>query len=338
MPFVLTKLTNWITRGAQFSVAGIFAITCLMFVVDRGHAQENWPEFRGAEGDGVAATAKLPDVIDDSVIVWKTPLPGKAWSSPVVWDDQIWITNATEDGSQMSAVCVNVVDGAIIHDVTLLKNESPEHCHLMNSYASPTPVVTEALVMLHFGTYGTFCLDRISGEEIWSRTDLHCDHIQGPASSPIVFDGMLYVAFDGGDRQFVVALDAETGQTIWRKNRAINYGANPGSRRKAYGTGRVIEVNGQPQLVYPAAVATIAYDPADGTELWTVYHQGMNVSARPLLSSGGLLVIANGAGQMIGVRPDGRGDVTDTHVVWSSNKGIPHKASSTIVDDLDLHG
>ena len=334
MVFVQSHSKQWKLANGQFLVRGIFAIACLICAVQRGHAQKNWPAFRGAEGDGVAVTAKLPDVIDDSVVVWKTPLPGKAWSSPVVWDDHVWVTNATEDGTRMSAVCVDVATGRIVHDITLLENESPGHCHPMNSYATPTPVVSGSLVLAHFGTYGTFGLDRRSGEVIWSRTDLHCDHIQGPASSPILFDGKLFVAFDGGDAQYVVALDAETGDTIWRKDREIDYGTDVVGRKKAYGTGRVIDVNGQRQLIYPSAVATIAYDPTNGTELWRVIHEGMNVSARPLLSSGGLVVIFNGAGRMIAVRPDGQGDVTATHLAWSTKKGVPHKASSTIVNDL----
>ena len=143
-----------------------------------------------------------------------------------------------------------------------------------------------------------------------------CDHHRGPASSPILFDGKLFVAYDGFDVQYVVAFDKVTGRTVWRRDRDIEYGTDNGDLKKAYGTASVIHVDEQPLVIYPSAIATIAYDPATGATVWKVYHGGMNASARPIYQDG-LVFIINGMGAMVAVRPDGKGDVSATHRVVS---------------------
>lgn len=295
--------------------------------------EENWPEYRGPEGDGHAAGAELPDKVDESVVKWKTAIHGKGWSSPVAWGNQIWLTTATEDGSKMSVLCIDRRTGNVVHERVLVENEAPAFCHPMNSYATPTPVVEDGRVYVHFGTYLTACLDTVTGETIWERRDLACDHHRGPASSPILHDGMLYVAYDGFDVQYVVAFDAQDGSTVWKKDRSIDYGTDNGDRMKAYCTAKVIEINGNEQLIYPSAAATIAYEPQTGDELWTVYHAGMNASARPIFHEG-LVFITNGSGSMVAVRPDGKGDVTGTHIEWSDRKGVAKKSSQLLVDGL----
>ncbi len=294
---------------------------------------DNWPEFRGPTGDGQALDSNPPIKIDDSVVRWKTPIHGKGWSSPVVWDDQIWLTTATEDGTKMSVICVDRQSGKIVHDKVLVENESPAFCHAMNSYATPTPVVEAGRVYVHFGSYLTACLDTKNAEVIWQRKDLKCDHYRGPASSPIIHGDKLFVAYDGFDVQYVVALDKNTGETVWKQARDIDYGTDNGDRMKAYCTGQVIEVDGQEQLIYPSAMATIAYDPSNGEPLWRVYHDGMNASARPLYGNG-LVFITNGMGSMVAVRPTGKGDVTGTHIAWSDRKGVAKKSSQLLIDGL----
>ena len=314
------------------SMSPAFRFACITLAIVPS-AFGNWPEFRGPHGNGRADRANLPVAIDQSVVKWKTPIHGRGWSSPVIWDSQIWLTTATEDGTKMSVVCVDRKTGQVIHDKVLLENKTPAFCHPMNSYATPTPVVQAGRVYIHFGSYMTACLDTSSADVIWQRADLECDHHRGPASSPILHDGKLFVAYDGYDVQYVVALDAKTGDTIWKKDREIDYGTNDGDRMKAYCTANVIDVGGAKQLVYPSAVATVAYAPGNGETLWTVYHEGMNASARPLYGEG-LVFITNGMGAMVAVRPDGKGDVTGTHIAWSSRKGVAKKSSQLLIDGV----
>ncbi|NNE00418.1 MAG: PQQ-binding-like beta-propeller repeat protein [Pirellulaceae bacterium] len=293
----------------------------------------HWPEYRGPLGNGQAPDAQLPVEINESTVTWQTPIHGKGWSSPVVWDNQIWLTTATADGTKMSVVCVDLESGKVIHDKVVSENVDPAFCHTMNSYATPTPVVESGRVYVHFGTYLTACLDTKTADILWERRDLECDHHRGPASSPILHDGKLFVAYDGFDVQYVVALDKTNGKTIWKTPRDIDYGTDNGDRMKAYCTAHVITVNGQEQLVYPSATATIAYTIDTGEPLWTVYHGGMNASARPIYHDG-MLFITNGSGAMVAVKADGTGNVTDSHVQWVAGKSVAKKSSQLIVDDL----
>jgi outer membrane protein assembly factor BamB len=217
--------------------------------------------------------------------------------------------------------------------VVVQENEEPAFCHPTNSYASPTPVVEEGRVYVHFGSYLTACLDSKTAEILWARRDLKCDHHRGPASSPILHEDKLFVTYDGFDVQFVVALDKTTGQTIWKRDREINYGTDNGDLKKAYGTAQVIEVDGVKQLVCPSAIATIAYDPNTGATLWIAYHDGMNASARPVYGEG-LVFLTNGMGAMIAVDPLGRGDITGTHIGWSAERAVAKKSSVLLVDGL----
>jgi outer membrane protein assembly factor BamB len=325
-----TSQIRWFGSG---SMKYLLTAAILIALSDLAMAQSVWPEFRGPGGEGRADEADLPVAIDESVVRWRTAIHGKAWSSPVVWGDQIWLTTATEDGKQMSVVGVDRKTGKVLFDKVLIENESPAFCIPSNSYASPTPAIHEGRLYVHFGSYLTACIDTSNAEVLWQRRDLACDHHRGPASSPILHEGKLYVAYDGFDVQYVVALDCKTGQTVWKRDREINYGTDDGDQKKAYGTGQIIEVDGVKQLVYPSAVATIAYNPDDGETLWTVYHKGMNASARPLYRDG-LLFITNGSGTMIAVRPEGRGDLTANGIVWSEFKSIAKKASFLWVEGL----
>ncbi len=297
------------------------------------HAQSTWPEFRGNSGSGHADQADLPIAIDESVVRWQIPIHGRGWSSPVAWNDRIWLTTAREDGTQRSVICVNREDGAVVHDNVILAESDPPFCYPANTYATCTPIVTADRVFVHFGSSLTACLDSETAEVLWRREDLRCDHHRGAASSPILFDGKLFIAFDGFDVQYVVALDAKTGETIWKRDREINYGTDNGDQMKAYSTASVIDANGRPLLICPSAVATIAYDPSNGDTVWTVYHGGMNASLRPVMA-GNQLIITNGSGSILAVRVDGRGDVTGTHIDWSEKKSVPKKSSPLVVDGL----
>ncbi len=293
-------------------------------------AADNWPEYRGPTADGHSDATGLPlHWSETENIAWKTPIHDKGWSSPVIWGNKIWLTTATEDGKKYYALAIDAGTGKILHDIKLFEVENPEFCHPFNSYASPTPAIEAGRVYVHFGTYGTACLDSETGKTIWTRRDLHCDHFRGPASSPILDDERLYVNFDGIDAEYVVALDKATGRTVWKRERDIDYGTTVGDLKKAYSTPMLLKTESGTQLISPAAAATIAYDPATGSELWRVRHGGMNTSARPLAGFGLVFLCAGdgGAFPLVAVRPGGE-------IVWKQSKGVPARASLLLVDDL----
>ncbi len=295
---------------------------------------EYWDQFRGPHGNGDAGTANLPIKWSESEnIAWKTAIAGKAWSSPVVWGNEIWLSNATTDGKRLSAVCVDGDSGKILQDVTVFEIAEPMYCIDYNSYASPTPVIEEGRLWVHYGSAGTACVDTATGRILWSRQDFPCDHHRGPGSSPIVFRDLVFLNFDGIDVQYVVALNKNTGETVWKKDRSINYGTDNGDFKKAYSTPTIIEHVGRWQLIDPGSVGTESYNPLTGDVYWTVYHDGFNAAARPLYSHGKVFISLQRGLCLVAVRPDGSGDVTKTHIVWDTKQSTPTRPSQVIVGD-----
>lgn len=295
---------------------------------------EHWKQFRGPNGDGDARDADLPLTFGENQhIVWKTPVAGKAWSSPVVQDGTVWMTNALLDGKKMWAVCLDFETGKKLHEVLVFENEKPQYCHKMNSYATPTPVIEGGRVFVHFGTHGTAALDAKTGKKLWERRDFKCNHHRGPAASPIAFEKSIIVHFDGFDVQYVVALDQATGKTLWRKDRAFDFKTNNGDNKKAYCTPAVIRHSNRLELISPAAVATESRNPRTGELFWTVRTGGMNSSSRPLYRDG-LVYVFSGMGSMSAIRPGGKGDVDKTHVAWSRRRLVPKKSSPLYLNGL----
>jgi outer membrane protein assembly factor BamB len=265
---------------------------------------------------------------------WKVPIPGKAWSSPVVWGEQVWVTNAPTDGKELYALAFDRHTGKALHHIKVFDVAKPAFCHPTNSYASSTPCIEEGRIYIHFGNAGTACLDTTTGKKLWERRDFPCDHWRGAASSPIVWRDRLFVHFDGYDLQYIVALDKNTGQTLWKKDRSFDYGNLDGDLKKAYATPSVLEVNGKAQLVSPAAFGTIAYDPLSGEEIWKVVHGGMNVAARPLYYHGRFILCTGDGGlRLLSVQAAGSGDVTRTHIEWKTAKSVPSRSSPILVGD-----
>lgn len=329
--------------------SGLVVCFCAVALVATVSAEEeHWNQFRGPRGDGATMARGLPTAFGEGAaeIVWKTPITGRAWSSPVVWDKQVWVTNAPEIQNTtkekpkldrpipLSAVCVDLDSGKIIHNLNVLEFDSPQFTHPTNSYGSPTPYVEEGRVYIHFGAYGTACLDTKTGQTIWERRDLECDHFRGPGSSPVVYGGLLYLTFDGYDKQYITALDKLTGKTVWKRDRDIDFGTTDGDAKKAYSTPLLINANGRELLVSPFAAATIAYEPKSGEPIWTVRHGGMNAAGRPLFGNGLVYInSADGPNPLVAVRPDGEGDISK-NIVWQTKKSVPKRASQLLIGDL----
>ncbi len=333
----------------------LILVTCCYFLATNTGA-EYWNQFRGPNGDGKSQAQNLPIEFSESKNVrWKTPIHDKGWSSPVVWGNQIWLTTAHEDGTELFAICIDMKSGKVVHDIKVFDEAKPQSEYPgLNSHASPTPVVEEGRIYVHFGTYGTACLDTQTGKKLWERRDLKCDHRVGPASSPIIDDDLLFLVYDGVDVQFIVALEKKSGQTRWLENRKVKNDLakvltvggvkdvektlkeKPNDNRKSYATPTIIEHNGQKQLISPAAEATFSYDPQTGKELWRVRHQGWgwNVACRPIYDNGLVFLTTGVARILLAVDPSGSGDVTNSHVVWSNRRGSPEIPSPLIVNDL----
>ncbi|HOB97235.1 MAG TPA: PQQ-binding-like beta-propeller repeat protein [Verrucomicrobiota bacterium] len=321
-------------RGPALVTRSLLLLSALCVVSSL--AAVNWPELRGPLRNGHALDANPPlSWSETNHIVWKTAIHDLGWSSPVVWGKQIWLTTATTNGREMYAVCVDAETGRVVLDVKVFDTPEPEYISSINSYASPTSAIEADRVYVHYGTYGTACLGTQNGKVLWSRRDLNCDHHEGPGASLMLDGDRLYVPVDGRDVQYVVALDKATGRTVWKTNRSIDYSQFTSNCRKAFCTPIVIEAGGRRQLFSPGAKAMFAYDPDTGAELWKARYNGWSMVPRPLFGHGLLYVITDyERPELWAVRPDGEGDVTDTHVAWKVVKDMPSTASLLLIEDL----
>ena len=309
----------------------------------RPHGQ--WPQFRGADGVGTSPSESVPLTwAEDKNVKWKTAIHGRGWSSPVVLNDQVWVTTATEDGRRLSALALDRDSGKIVHDLELFQVANPQFRHPFNSYASPTPAIEPGRIYVTFGSPGTAAVDTRTGKVLWERRDLECNHFRGAGSSPILFRNLLIMHFDGSDVQYVTALDTNTGKTVWKTPRSIDFKdltpeGKPkadGDFRKAFATPHVITVGGEPLLVSLGGKAAYGYDPMTGKERWRLEERGSHSASTRPVAGHGMIFYPTGfdTPKLFAIKPEGQGDITATNVVWRVDRGVPNKPSILLVGDL----
>ena len=307
----------------------IVLIACALRIHGASGVNNNdWPQFRGPTGQGHSTETGLPIEWSESRnIVWKTPVPGRGWSSPVVADGRIWLTTATKDkGTSLRALAYDVENGRELINVEVFHLRSADLTNPKNSHASPTPIVEGDRVYVHFGAQGTAALST-SGEIIW-KTRLPYESQHGNGGSPTLYGDLLIVSCDGSDDAFVAALDKRTGKTRWRASRRQPFD-------QAYSTPLVIRVGERDEIVSVGAYRAAAYDPQTGKEIWRVsYADGFSNVPRPVYGHG-LVYIATGFQQpsLLAVRADGTGDVTKTHIAWTLRRAAPLTPSPLLVGD-----
>lgn len=321
----------------------------LGFVVALSAYAAEWPEFRGPNGDGHAAVTVESEQLpvrwsETENVVWKTAIPNEGWSTPVVADGEMWLTSATEDGTDYYLIGLSTEDGAIFYNERLFHSDAPEPLgNNVNRYASPSCAIQDGRLYVHFGSYGTACLDTKTREIVWQRKDLECRHYRGPGSSVYLFEDLVILTFDGVDQQYLTALKQSTGETVWRTDRTTKWTdwdenglpLRDGDARKAFSTPVLSSVGGFEQLISPGASACYAYDPRTGRELWNVTNASHTPSTRPVFYDD-LVIMATGYGQteLRAIRLGGHGDVTESHVVWSVTGGhVPDTPSPIVVGD-----
>jgi outer membrane protein assembly factor BamB len=289
---------------------------------------QDWPQFRGPGGQGHSSETDLVGAFSETKnVLWKTPVPGLGWSSPVVTGGKVWLTAATGDRDvSLRLLAFDIETGREAVNVEVFRVRSPRDINPKNSWASPTPIVDGDRVYVHFGADGTAALTT-AGEIVWKKQFPYQSQ-HGAGGSPIVYGDLLIFSCDGSDTAFVVALDKQTGKIRWRTNRRAPYD-------QAYTTPLVIRVGDRDELVSIGAFRAAAYDPLTGKEIWRVsYGDGFSNVPRPVFGHG-LVYIATGFQQpsLIAVRADGAGDVSKTHVAWTLARGAPLTPSPLLVGD-----
>ncbi len=342
--------------ASVFAPASVFVGCAVSLSTPVLASSSSWHQYRGPDGDGIARGAKPPMAWaeDSKNIAWKTPIHGRGWASPAIWDDRIWIATATEDGRELSVLAVNGTSGRVERDQKLFDVADPQFCHKFNTYASPTPALEAGRVYVTFGSPGTAALDSETGKVLWQRRDFVCNHYRGAGSSPILHGDLLLMHFDGSDHQFVVALDKNNGKTVWRVERSVDFQdlgpdgkpMTEGDFRKAFATPHVVVIDGVPTLLSQGAKALYAYDPATGAELWQVAErQNHSASTRPLYGLGMVFVPSGfSQGQILAVRPGKKGESLDANapesngtqlkVAWKSKRSVPKKPSLLLHEGL----
>jgi outer membrane protein assembly factor BamB len=304
----------------------------------------NWTHFRGSNLDGKSEGSGFPVRWTGSEnVAWRAEIPGRGWSSPVVFGDQVWCTTATLDGKEMYAVCTDFNTGKNLHYLKVFAPDKVFRKHSINSYATPTPAIEPGFVYVHFGRYGTACIDTEKGSIIWKRNDLECRHVQGPGSSPVLYGDLLILHLEGTDVRYIIALDKKTGKTAWKADRpAEPYNPLREIQKKAYITPLVIQEGGRDLLISNGAAVCIAYDPSTGDEIWRIVKGAESTVAMPV-ESGGLVYFNTGYEvspegekycELLAVDPGGMGDVTHSHVRWSIK--LPFMQLSTPVVNRGL--
>lgn len=291
-----------------------------------------WPAFRGPDGDGTSDAADPPTEWSQQMNVsWRTELPGEGWSSPVVGGGRVYVTAAIPRGDAADAeehdLCVLVLDessGEMLDKFVVMRQaaDKPTRVHKKNSHASPTAILSDDRIYVHFGYQGTACLSR-SGRVLWTNRDLYFNPTHGNGGSPILVENRLVFTCDGDKQPRVVALDADTGTLVWQTPRPVS-----AKKTFSFCTPTAIVVDGRQQIIAPGSDCVLALDPKSGETIWDVRYDGYSVVPKPLLHRGRVYLSTGfDRASMLAIRPDGRGIVTDTHVQWKLDRNVPKTPS-----------
>ncbi len=323
--------SRWITASLLLGAAPVFGDT--------------WPQFRGPAGDGHAKAKNLPlEWSEDKGVAWKTAIPGRGWSSPVIAGGKVYLTTAVakngdedslETDRSLRTLCLDAATGKVVWDVEVFVQDgarSPKSIHKKNSHASPTPIWDNGKLYVHYGHEGTACLDPATGKKLWENREFFYSPLHGNGSSPILVEGKLVFSCDGDKEQFVLALDASNGKVAWKFTRATE-----AKRKFAFATPAYFDINGRKQIISPGADVVNSLDPATGKEIWRVSYEGYSVVPKPLFSQGIVYVATSfDTPDVLAIRPEGTGDITSTAVVWEMDqtKRTPKTCSMLAEGDL----
>ena len=292
-------------------------------VAVEGDGAKYWPVWRGPSGQGLASGTGYPDAWSATEnVAWKKPVPGRGNSSPIVWGDRIFLTTAYENGRRVSVIAFRRSDGTQLWEA-FAPDGRTGRAHQKNGHASATPATDGSLVYASFGSRGLAAFD-FNGKVVWHQDLGDVDNYHGAAGSPLLYKNrvILYQDFDSGS--FVAAFDAKTGKQVWRTPRKANVG---------WGTPVAVRVGTRDEIVVSSQASVTAYDPDTGRELWVCDGNSFEVIPTPVVGHGLIFASSGRVGPTLAIRPGGRGNVTSTHLVWTSPKGSPFVPSPIVYGD-----
>ena len=296
---------------------------------------EDWPQFGGPGAKGISSEKGLPvSWSGKENVAWKFRLPGSGWSSPVVVGGKVYLSVAvagrksSKDNPSLVALSVDGMSGKLLWQTELFSRARSSRRHSKNSHASPTPLFDDGRLYVHFGTNGTACLD-LEGKVLWKNEELVYNPVHGGGSSPVRAGEVIVLSCDGAADPFVVGLDRKSGKVRWKTKRPKSSG-----KLFAFSTALSLELAGKKQVIIPGANWIAGYDPGDGSEIWRAWHGGYSVVPRPLYGHG-LVYFSSSFDQakLFAIRPDGKGEVTKTHIAWQSSRSAPHSPTPVLVGE-----
>src|SRR5262245_11908021 len=307
---------------------GVWGAGEVRMVEITGEGAKFWPRWRGPSGQGLVAAGAYTNWWSPTAkIKWRTQVPGAGNSSPIVWGDRLYLTTAQNNGAKLSLLAFNRADGKRLWEA-VVPQQGVEYVHPKNGYASATPVTDGRLIYASFGRHGLVAVD-LNGQIVWHRRFGAIENYHGPAGSPILYKDRVFLYQDhngsASQRAFVAAFDAQSGKTLWE---------TPRSETVGWGTPVVINTGARDELVVNSQGRVAAYDPATGKELWTVRGMTYEVIPTPVVGDDLLFASSGRAGPTFAIRPGGSGDVTGTHVAWSTQRGSPFVPSGLVYDGL----
>ncbi len=287
-----------------------------------GEGAQYWPRWRGPSGQGIVSTSNYPDhwTATDNVL-WRTRLLGQGNSSPIVWGDYIILTSGRNRGRQLFIEAYRRSDGTLRWETEVAPG-NPERVHSKNGPASATPTTDGKQIFASLGGRGIVSLD-FDGNILWHSTVGSINNYHGPAGSPLLYDDLLFVYQDQRGGGFVAAYDTTTGNEVWRTERDASVG---------WGSPIAIRVGDHDELIISSQNTVNAYNPKTGTELWQCGGNLFEVIPTPVVEAGLIFCASGRAGPTLAIRPGGEGDVTDTHIAWSTSRGSPFVPSPVAYD------
>jgi outer membrane protein assembly factor BamB len=299
---------------------------------------ENWPAWRGAEGSGICRETKLPlRWSTNENVRWRVPLPDRGNSTPIIWGKRVFVSQATE--SRRTLMCFDRRDGKLLWQAGPTWTEK-EPTYPDNPPCTPSPVTDGRRVIAWFGSAGVFSYN-FAGRELWHRDLGRQTHVWGYAASPVLYRGLCFVNFGPGQRSFLVALDQQTGKTVWQSDAPAvapdarwedfggdsKYANQPGGLKVSeiagsWATPLIVRAGAQDELVVPFPTRLMAFAPKTGKPLWTCGGPNIGIYSSPFFGEGIVALSANGLTNVVmAVRPGGRGDVIATHRLWIQRPG-----------------
>jgi outer membrane protein assembly factor BamB len=293
---------------------------------------QNWPRFRGADGSGLSTLTNVPtkwDAQSGTGIAWKVSAPVSGFGSPIVWGDRVFLSGG--DAKKREVVCLDGKTGQTVwrQPVASAPNGPAEAAEVPEStgYAAATMATDGRRVYVIFAN-GDCAAFTLEGKPAWSKSFGALKNPYGHATSLATWQDRLIVQLDQGEtednKSKLYALDGRTGQIVWQRPRKVG---------ASWATPIVIEATGKAQIITLAVPCVIAYAAADGAELWRVECLNGEITPSPVFAAG-LLFIASPSEKLLAIRPDGQGDVTKTHVVWTSEDNVPDVTSPTSNGEL----